>query len=80
VAEQSVALPPSKVDRAALAFSVLSTNCASDVNRRLSISERMRLREGLTRVRDASDEQRHAAARLLAREVTRGMDWPRPRS
>jgi hypothetical protein len=80
VAKESGTLPPSKVDRAALAFSVLSTNCATVVNRRLSISERMRLREGLTRVRDAPDEQRHAAVRLLAKEVTRGMDWPRPSS
>ena len=78
MAKQSIALPQSRVDRAALAFSLLSTSCASSVNRRLSISERMRLREGLTRVRDASDEQRQAAVLLLAREVTRGMDWPRP--
>ena len=78
VAKESVVLPPSRVDRAALAFSVLSTGCAAKVNRHLSISERMRLREGLTRVRDAPDEQRHEAVRQLAREVTRGVDWPRP--
>jgi hypothetical protein len=75
---ESVVLPPSRVDRAALAFSLLSTTCAAKVNRRLSISERMRLREGLTRVKEAPDEQRHAAVLLLAREVKRGLDWPRP--
>jgi len=32
----------------------------------------------LSRMRDATDEQRYAAARLLAREVKRGMEWPRP--
>src|SRR4051794_32339056 len=71
-------LPPSKTDQAALAFSLLSAKCAEVVNRRLSVGERMRLREGLSRVRDASDEQRHAAIRMLAREVKRGMEWPRP--
>lgn len=71
-------LPPSKQDQAALAFSLLSTQCAAAVNRRLSIGERMRLREGLSRVRDATDEQRNAAMRMLAREVKNGTEWPRP--
>jgi hypothetical protein len=71
-------LPASSVDRAALAFSVLPHRCAETVNRRLSIAERVRLREGLVRVRDASDEQRVAAIRVLYREVRRGLEWPRP--
>jgi len=74
-----VLLPSCGVERAALAFSILSSQCADVVNRRLTIGERMRLREGLARVRDATDDQRMEAMRLLAREVRRGgMEWPRP--
>jgi hypothetical protein len=71
-------LPASGVDRAALAFSILSRPCADVVNKRLSISERIRLREGLTRNRDAPDELRVAAFKTLAHEVRRGLTWPRP--
>jgi len=49
-------------DRAALAFSLLPTRTADLVNRRLTVAERKRLREGLTRTRDATDAERHAAA------------------
>jgi hypothetical protein len=51
------------IDRAALAFSLLPANTAEVVNRRLSVGERMRLREGLARMRDASDARRMAAIR-----------------
>ena len=71
-------LPPSGADRAALAFSALSKPSADTLNRRLSIVERMRLREGLSRVREATEEQRLAAVGVLAREVRRGTEWPRP--
>jgi hypothetical protein len=54
------------------------SGCAETVNRRLTIGERVRLREGLTRTRDASDDQRIAAIRVLYREVRRGLEWPRP--
>src|SRR5262249_19227228 len=73
-----VMLPGSSVDRAALAFSVLSTRSAEQITRHLSLSERHRLREGLARVRNASDEQRVAAVRALAGAVRHGMSWPRP--
>lgn len=65
---------------AALAFSVLSSQCAAVVNRRLTIQERAKLREGLARVRDASDAQRAAAVRALASAVRDGVDWPVPAS
>jgi hypothetical protein len=71
-------LPPSGADRAALAFSILSARTADRVNRRLTVSERLRLRDALARTSNASDEERFAAVRLLARSVRRGMEWPRP--
>jgi len=70
----------SGVERAALAFSILPASCADVVNRRLTIGERARLREGMSRVRDASDRDRVAAIRALAISVARGMEWPRPAS
>jgi hypothetical protein len=72
------ALRGSGIDRAALAFSVLPTRCAETVNQRLTLSERVRLREGLSRVRECSDSQRLDAFRALARAVDRGFQWPRP--
>jgi hypothetical protein len=74
--EQS--LPRSGVERAALAFSVLSSATADVVNRHLTIGERMLLREGLARTRDATDRQRYDAARALARDIRGGITWPRP--
>jgi hypothetical protein len=68
----------SGMDRAALAFSIMPSRAAETVNQRLTISERMRLREGLSRVHDASDGQRMDALRALARAVDSGFQWPRP--
>ncbi len=68
----------SNVERAALAFSLLPTKCAEVVNRRLTIGEGMRLREGLAAVRSATDYQRMEAFRSLAKAVKGGMEWPRP--
>ena len=65
-------------DQAALAFSKLSTSTAEIVNRRLSIAERKLLREGLCRTRGATDAQRDAAFRALARAVQKGLEWPVP--
>ena len=67
-------------DLAALAFSLLPLAAADVVNRRLSIAERKRLREGLSRMHNASDADRRAAVRLLASTVKQGVDWPRPAS
>jgi hypothetical protein len=66
------------VDKAALAFSVLPTRCAETVTQRLTVAERIRLRDGLARVRDADDVLRMEAFRDLARAVTSGFQWPRP--
>jgi hypothetical protein len=76
--EPGTSLPASGVERAALAYSALPTQCADTVNQRLTVAERVRLREGLTRVRNATDEQRKEAVRLLAEHVKRGRGWPRP--
>jgi hypothetical protein len=66
-------------DRAALAFSVLPSSAAEVVNRHLTIGERIRLREGLARNRDAPDSERYAAMKTLAAAVrSGGMIWPRP--
>jgi hypothetical protein len=66
------------VDKAALAFSVLPTRCAETVTSRLTVAERIRLRDGLARVRDADDRLRLDAFRDLAIAVDRGFQWPRP--
>ncbi len=71
-------LPASGVDRAALAFSLLPRNAADLVNRRLSITERVKLRDALSRNHHAPDEHRLIAMRMLAHAVRRGVEWPRP--
>ncbi len=64
------------VRRAALAFSVLPTPHADAIAHLLSMRERVRLREGLTQVRDASDDERIAALHALVRQIRNGVDWP----
>ena len=73
-------LPASGTERAALAYSMLSTRCADEVARRLSATERTKLREGLSRIRSASDEERFAAVNELARAVRKGVQFPLPRA
>jgi hypothetical protein len=71
--------PPSLaagVRRAALAFSVLPTPHADELAHLLTMRERVRLREGLTQVRDASDDERIAALHALVRQIRNGVDWP----
>ncbi len=66
-------------ERAALAYSVLPTNCAEILHRRLNMGERVRLREGLSRTREAPDDERYKAVKMLAEAVrSGGMIWPRP--
>lgn len=64
------------VRRAALAFSVLPTPHADTIAHLLSMRERVRLREGLTQVRDASDDDRLAALHSLVRAIRNGVEWP----
>jgi hypothetical protein len=64
------------VRRAALAFSVLPTPHADAIGHLLTMRERVRLREGLTQVRDASDDERIGALHALVRAVRNGVDWP----
>ena len=70
----------SGADRAALAYSVLSSRCADEMSRRLSVIERARLREGLSRVKLASDDDRMAAVRALVQAVRCGVTFPSPRA
>jgi len=66
------------VERAALAFSLLPVVFADAVNDHLSIAERQRLRDGIARVREASDHARVEAIRALVAAVRRGVVFPRP--
>jgi hypothetical protein len=66
------------IDKAALAFSVLPTRCADAVSQRLTTAERIRLRDGLARVRAADDRLRMDAFHDLAQAVDQGFQWPRP--
>lgn len=68
----------SGIERAALAFSLLPVRFADAVNEHLSIAERQRLREGLARVREASDYSRAEAIRALTAAVRKGVVFPRP--
>jgi hypothetical protein len=73
--------PPSNkagADMAALAFSLLSAECAELVNRRLTVAERAQLRDAMARNTSASDAERRAAVRALAAAVRNGFEWPTP--
>jgi hypothetical protein len=74
------ALHMSGADRAALAYSVLTSRCADEMSRRLSMAERARLREGLSRVKLASDDDRMAAIQALVQAVRKGVTFPSPRA
>jgi hypothetical protein len=71
-------LSDSGVDRAALAFSLLPVRFVDAVNTHLSITERQKLRDGIARMREASDEARVEAVRALVAAVQRGVVFPRP--
>jgi hypothetical protein len=71
-------IPDSGIERAALAYSLLPVRFADAVNEHLSITERQRLREGLARVREASDYARAEAIRALTAAVRKGVVFPRP--
>ena len=71
-------LPDSGIDRAALAYSLLPVRYADAVNDHLSIAERQRLRDGIARVREASDQTRVDAIRALVAAVRKGVVFPRP--
>jgi hypothetical protein len=66
------------VKRAALAFSVLRTDHADTIAQRLTMRERVRLRDGLSRVRAADDGERIAALHDLVRAIRNEVVWPMP--
>jgi hypothetical protein len=69
---------PTSAERAALAFSLIRAEDATAVSDRLSIAERMRLREGLSQVRNAPTEARVAALQRLIAAVRAGTVFPPP--
>jgi len=64
--------------RAALAFSAMPTRAALNISARLTLAERSRLREGLTRVRDADEKERQDAVSALVQAVNEGVGVPSP--
>ena len=69
---------PAAADRAALAFSAIPVTPAVAVSQRLSIAERVKLREGLARNRDATSDQRREALEALVAAVQAGTTFPPP--
>ncbi len=69
---------PEGMKRAALAFSALPTNAARQISSRLTLVERNRLREGLSRVRHVGEDERRDAVSDLVRAVQAGVGFPTP--
>ncbi len=65
-------------ERAALAFSALTATDAERIAKSLSYVERSNLRETLTEVRDASDDERQDALRALVEAVKAPIAFPHP--
>lgn len=66
------------VELAALAFSAMPTRAALSISSRLTLVERNRLREGLSRIRDVGEPERLDAVRALVRAVHDGVGFPTP--
>lgn len=64
--------------QAALAFSAMSTRAAREISSRLTLVERNRLREGLSRVRQVGESERREAVNALVRAVHAGVGFPAP--
>ena len=69
---------PPGMKRAALAFSAMPTTAARAISSRLTLVERNRLREGLSRVRDVGEVERREAVTELVRAVQAGVGFPAP--
>lgn len=70
--------PSPTVELAALAFSAMPTRAALSISSRLTLVERNRLREGLSRIRDVGEPERLDAVRALVRAVQDGVGFPTP--
>jgi hypothetical protein len=68
----------SGLQQAALAFSALPTQAAREISARLTLVERNRLREGLSRVRHVGEVERRDAVHALVRAVHAGVGFPAP--
>ena len=66
------------VQLAALAFSAMPTRSALNISSRLTLVERSRLREGLSRIRDVGESERRDAVNALVRAVHDGVGFPAP--
>jgi hypothetical protein len=66
------------VQLAALAFSAMPTRAALSISSRLTLAERSRLRDGLSRIRDVGEQERLDAVAALVRAVHGGVGFPAP--
>ena len=66
------------VTLAALAFSAMPTRAALNISSRLTLAERSQLRDGLTQVRAAGENERLEAVSALVRAVHDGVGFPSP--
>jgi hypothetical protein len=69
---------PPGLQRAALAFSAMPTRAALNISARLTLIERTQLREGLSHVHDAGENERREAVNALVRAVHAGVGFPAP--
>jgi flagellar motor switch protein FliG len=69
-------LPPSKAERAALAFSALPRRTAEEILQRLAPVERARLEAAIERLDNASHKERVAALNFLADNIVDDIEWP----
>jgi hypothetical protein len=69
-------LPPSKADRAALAFSALPRRTADEILQRLAPVERARLQAAIERLEMAPQKERVAALNFLADNLADEIEWP----
>ena len=66
------------LQRAALAFSAMPTRAALNISARLTLVERSRLREGLSRIHGIGENERREAVNALVRAVHAGVGFPAP--
>lgn len=66
------------MQQAALAFSAMPTRAAREISSRLTLVERNRLRQGLSRVRNVGETERREAVDALVRAVQAGVGFPSP--
>ena len=77
LAEEPWSAPPG-LQRAALAFSAMPTRAALNISARLTLVERSQLRDGLSHIHGAGEQERQDAVNALVRAVHAGVGFPAP--